>query len=174
MKGHKLKWKPAQSHDAAMISDLLNLAYRGESSWVNEALLLDGQRASPALVKRGLKDPSTRYFVCRNDMALLACCGLTLVGNEAYIGAFAVLPAYQKSGVGTHLLEEIENICMSEYGVTLFSLPVLTEQDELKQFCEKRGYLKTGQAEAFPEHLHIGTPKHQLGIEFYLKKARAF
>ncbi|WP_165942921.1 GNAT family N-acetyltransferase [Marinomonas flavescens] len=171
MKGNRFKWQFAEFDEASDISDLLNLAYRGLDNWTEETTLLDGKRASPSLVERSMKESGTYFFVCRNDTALLACIRLTLVGNEAYIGSFAVLPTYQRSGIGTHLLAEIEQIATKEYGVTFFSLPVLTGQNTLKKFYEKCGYHKTGNTEPYPVHLNIGKPKRSdVTIEFYLKK----
>jgi ribosomal protein S18 acetylase RimI-like enzyme len=172
MKGSRFKWQLARFHEVAEISDLLNLAYRGVDNWTEETQLLSGKRSTQSLVERSMNETGTYFFVCRNDAALLACARLTLVGNEAYIGSFAVLPRYQRNGIGSYLLSEIEQIVMKEYGVTFFSVPVLSEQHTLKAFYEKCGYQKNGQAEPYPAHLNIGTPKRSdIMIEFYLKKA---
>ncbi|REG81316.1 GNAT family N-acetyltransferase [Marinomonas pollencensis] len=171
MKESRFRWQLARYHDAGAISDLLNLAYRGEDNWTNEPQLLTGARSSQALVERNMKEAGTYFFVCRNDTALLACSRLTLAGNEAYIGSFAVLPVYQKRGMGSHLLSAIESIATKVYGVTFLSVSVLSEQKALKRFCENRGYQRNGKAEAYPAHLKIGSPKKRnTMIEFYLKR----
>ena len=172
MKISRYKWYPAHFSEANDISNLLNLAYRGSENWTEETMLLEGARASSSLIECSMNESGTCFFVCRNETVLLACIRLTLVGNEAYIGSFALLPKYQGKGIGTHLLSEIEKMAMLEYGVTLFSLPVLTEQTVLKRFYEKCGYHKTGYSEPYPAHLNIGKPKRSdVMIDFYLKKA---
>ena len=81
--------------DADSVAQLVNSAYRGESSWAGwttEAGLLDGLRVSISGVQRLIESVNVIIFLCFNDADLIISICIENVQDTAQIGMFVVKP----------------------------------------------------------------------------------
>lgn len=94
----KLTFRDATEADVPALVELIESAYRGDSSragWTTEADILQGQRTDPQGVREVVESPGSRLLVVERDGALVACCQLEHRGEAAYFGMFAVRPLLQ-------------------------------------------------------------------------------
>ena len=99
-----LTFRFAEPGDIPAIVDLVESAYRGESSragWTTEADLLDGQRTDAEAVAEIVADAPARLLSPRQTACSSAAASLS-GGHpaEAYFGMFSVRPAAQGQGWG--------------------------------------------------------------------------
>jgi len=168
--GLELKLEKSKIEDAKEISDLLNLAYRGSEGWTTESDLVSCHRSAISDVEAIIEQAHSYYYAHRTGKIITACICLELMGDEAYIGSFAVEPKYQSQGLGNKILEATEQLAL-EHGAQNFTMVVLSKRVELISFYERRGYRKTGVVKDYPLHLNVGIPKHSsLTIEYLQKK----
>ncbi|HEX4979590.1 MAG TPA: GNAT family N-acetyltransferase [Acidimicrobiales bacterium] len=140
-----MKVRPARPSDVARIVDLVESAYRGETSrdgWTTEADLLDGQRTDAGEVGSLLP-----HLFVTDDLA--GCFVLEPRKGVAYFGMFAVRPDRQGSGIGTALLGAAEERARL-LGLGAIEMTVLAARAELLDFYERRGYTATGERRPFP------------------------
>lgn len=170
-----LSFHKAELSDASAIADLVNSAYRGETSragWTTEADLLDGARVTTpeiaALIKR--EDAFVLVGVLRDQVvASIACERLE---NTAKFGLVAVKPSLQNKGYGREMIQAAEAITAREWRVAGFYMSVITLRTELIEFYERLGFERTGQFENFPES-PLWQPKVQaLALEYLVKIIR--
>src|SRR4051794_13311243 len=94
----------ALPEDAAVISDLLNSAYRGDGSkagWTTEADLVGGVRATESSVKEILSHPGNHFVLAENArQELLGCVHIKEEHQAVYFGMLAVSPKLQAKGIG--------------------------------------------------------------------------
>ena len=153
--------------DAEAISQLVNSAYRGDSSragWTTEADLLGGQRTDAAAILEFLQGSDTLQRVlpllCDSDGALLACLQLERDGAEGYLGQFAVSPTRQGAGLGRTLLTAAEDHARSHWRCQTMRMTVLEQRPELLAWYARRGYLPTSETVAFPyDDIRCGEPR---------------
>jgi ribosomal protein S18 acetylase RimI-like enzyme len=145
--------RPATAADIPALVDLLNSAYRGDSSragWTTEADLLDGSRTDAELLAAELADPSTTVLLAEDNAGPLACCAVTdLGGGGAYFGMFAVRPTDQGRGTGSALLSAAEEHARTG-GATRLEMTVIAQRDEIIAWYARRGYRPTGARRPFP------------------------
>lgn len=144
----------ANSDQAKEISDLVNSAYRGESSkkgWTTEADLLDGQRADPVTIRDIINKDNAVILLAENEHSgnVEGCVHLEKNGDKCYLGMLTVKPTLQGKGLGAMMLEESEAFadfwdCKSIY------MNVVGQRSELIAWYEKRGYKNTGEKKPFP------------------------
>ena len=149
--------KPA---DVAAIVELVNGAYRGDSSrrgWTTEADLIDGTRIDAAAVEDLLATPGCAVLVLRAQSGLLGCVEVRRrSAGTAYVGMLTVRPALQGSGIGRQMLAAAETYARQEY------------------WYERRGYQPTGELRPFPyEESRFGVPKSPDLRMVVLRKALA-
>lgn len=170
-----LSFHKAELSDASAIADLVNSAYRGETSragWTTEADLLDGARVTTpeiaALIKR--EDAFVLVGVLRDQVvASIACERLE---NTAKFGLVAVKPSLQNKGYGREMIQAAEAITAREWRVAGFYMSVITLRTELIEFYERLGFERTGQFESFHES-PLWQPKVQaLALEYLVKIIR--
>ncbi|MEJ2005001.1 MAG: hypothetical protein P8X57_08585 [Cyclobacteriaceae bacterium] len=68
--------KPATANDAKQLSELINSAYRGDSSregWTTEADLLDGTRTDPELTRDVINTKNTTVLKLTENNTILGC-----------------------------------------------------------------------------------------------------
>ncbi|MCU1594465.1 MAG: putative acetyltransferase [Frankiales bacterium] len=143
-----MEFRSAAPTDVEAIVDLVQSAYRGESSkqgWTSEADLLDGQRTDPEAVREVLDDLVLAY----EGEDLIGCCTLVPKDGFAYFGMFAVRPGLQGAGTGSRLLAEAERIAVDK-GAAFVEMTVLSARRELIDFYLRRGYVDTGELRPFP------------------------
>ncbi|RNL86231.1 N-acetyltransferase [Halostreptopolyspora alba] len=155
------KFRVATEADTGALVELLNSAYRGDTSrkgWTTEAHLLGGQRVDAEGVAETLATQDTRVVLAEVAGELVACCELRCGdGGEAYFGMFAVRPTEQGGGLGSRLLAEAERMAR-EWGCERLRMLVIRQRTDLVAWYERRGYHRTGVTEAFP----YGDPRYGL------------
>jgi ribosomal protein S18 acetylase RimI-like enzyme len=170
-----LTFRKATFNDLPQVAQLVNSAYRGESSkigWTTEAHLLEGQRTDAEKLQEMISEVDSHI--------LLGFTGDNLVGsvhlkkkdsNSAYLGMFAVNPQLQASGIGKLLLQESENSVAQWWGVSKILMTVIPLRTELIDWYQRRGYRRTGQIESFPsEDPRFGVPlRDDLSLEVLIK-----
>src|SRR5262249_61052837 len=97
----------ATTEDAPALVDLINSAYRGESSkagWTTEADLLGGQRVDLDGVLDMLAKPGSVFLVLERDRVLIGCLRLERTGGGGYLGLFTGSPTLQAGGIRRRML----------------------------------------------------------------------
>lgn len=106
--------------DVDAIAQLVNSAYRGESSragWTTEADFLDGLRTSADEIQQLIAAESTIILLCLNDAALMGSICIEKAQGAAHIGMFVVNPTSQGQGIGKQLLAAAENLAQQTWAV---------------------------------------------------------
>jgi ribosomal protein S18 acetylase RimI-like enzyme len=159
-----LAFRFAHAEDVPAIVDLVESAYRGESSragWTTEADLLDGRRTDAEAICSVLAGPGSAMLLAEADGQLVGCCQLERRPRaEAYFGMFAVRPGRQGQGWGRQILAEAERLARDEWSASTMELSVLAQRPELIAWYERRGYRRTGETSPFPRaNARFGVPK---------------
>jgi len=157
-----LSYRRATVEDAQAITDLVNSAYRGETSkqgWTTEANLLDGLRTTPQEIRQLVTGQDSILLLCHREAMLAGSVHIEKQGNQAYIGMFVVRPDIQGAGIGKQLLEEAETLAQKAWEVNSYVMVVITFRHELIAFYERRGYRRTGQLSEFPVNPALWIPK---------------
>lgn len=155
----------ARSNDASAIVELVNSAYRGDSSragWTTEADLLGGQRTDESAIRDFIAGaPQQRMLIHEDEHGqLLACVQLQHRGDHAYLGMLTIRPTLQASGLGRALLLAAERDAQSIWGVPRMVMTVIEQRTELIAWYERRGYVRTGETAPFPYgDARFGEPK---------------
>jgi GNAT superfamily N-acetyltransferase len=166
--------RPAITADIPALVELLNSAYRGDSSragWTTEADLLDGPRTDAELLAADLADPATTVLLAGADGGPLACCAVTdLGGGVAYFGMFAVRPTAQGRGTGSALLSAAEEHARTR-GATRMEMTVIAQRADMIAWYARRGYRPTGARRPFPYgETRYGLPRRD-DLEFVVLAA---
>ncbi|MEU1088671.1 GNAT family N-acetyltransferase [Streptomyces sp. NPDC005576] len=174
---HRLTFRDASETDAPALVELVESAYRGESSrngWTTEAHILEGRRTDEAEVREIIATPGGRLLVAERDGVIVACCQLEHRGDAAYFGMFSVRPGQQGLGLGKTVIAEAERMAREEWGVTEMQMTVITLRAELIAFYERRGYVRTGRMSPFPYgDERFGTPlRDDIEFELLVKEFR--
>ncbi|MER7817387.1 GNAT family N-acetyltransferase [Streptomyces sp. NPDC096153] len=149
----QLSYRDATSSDVPALVELIESAYRGDSSrtgWTTEADILDGQRTDPEGVRQVIGASGSRLLVVERDGELVACCQLEHRGDAAYFGMFAVRPGLQGGGLGRLVIAEAERLVGETWGVSEMHMTVISVREELIAWYERRGYRRTGRMTPFP------------------------
>lgn len=154
----------AQSADVGAIVQLVNSAYRGDTSrrgWTTEADLIDGTRIDAAGVEELIASSDRAVLVVRAQTGLLGCVQVDRHGSDgAYVGMLSIRPALQGSGIGRQLLTAAETFARTEYGAQWTEMTVISVREELIAWYERRGYHPTGETRPFPYNdMRFGVPK---------------
>jgi GNAT superfamily N-acetyltransferase len=168
--------------DAPAIEDIVQSAYRGETSregWTTEADLLDGVRTDRVAVAAAISGPAGLMLVAVDATAdpaapdegsvaeVLACCQLERRdGGVAYFGMFAVRPRRQGGGVGRRLLAAAEDYASTRWSARAMEMTVIVQRDELIDWYVRRGYVRTRETRPFPYgDVRFGRPRRD-DLEF--------
>ena len=161
-----LIFQKAEISDANNIAQLVNSAYRGESSrkgWTTEADLLEGQRTTTADVAKIIKrnDAFILLGLLNNEIIATICCELQVNAgnNTAHFGMIAVTPKLQNKGYGKQIIAAAEALTRRELGAVGFTITVISIRHELIVFYEKLGYQRTGEFKDFPKNPDLWQPK---------------
>ncbi|MGW4034584.1 GNAT family N-acetyltransferase [Streptomyces sp. NPDC004838] len=170
----ELTFRAAVDADVPMIVDLIQSAYRGDSSrrgWTTEADLIGGTRIDAAGVREVIVSPGSRMVAVERDGEPVACFQLEHRGDAAYFGMFAVRPGLQGGGLGRLIIAEAERAAREEWGVREMHMTVISLRDELIAWYERRGYRRTGELTPFPYgDERVGTPfRDDLTFELLVK-----
>lgn len=147
---------PAQAADLPAVAELVNSAYRGDSSrqgWTTEADLLGGQRTDPATLAADLAArPGSRLLTLRDAPGgpLLASVWLEPAGDDVwYLGMLTVRPNLQDRRLGRTLLEGAEAEARA-HGGRRMRMTVIDVRESLIAWYARRGYAATGETRPFP------------------------
>ena len=162
-----ISFRKATIQDSSQIADLVNSAYRGDSSkkgWTTEADLLGGQRTDAQKIQEMIESPTAQIELAI-DSTILGCVYLNTEKDQTlYLGMLTVNPELQTKGLGKLLLNRVEEIAQ-EKNCTTIRMTVISVRKELISFYERRGFVLTGEKEPFPEgDPRFGIP--QMKLEF--------
>ncbi|OGX91680.1 GNAT family N-acetyltransferase [Hymenobacter coccineus] len=167
--------RPATAADVPALAALVNAAYRGEASrqsWTTEAHLLDGPRIDEAALHELLGAPGGGFLLAVGPGGqLVGGVYLQAQGPRLYLGTLAVAPAAQAHGLGRRLLDAAEAQARQQ-GCTHLKITVVAARTELLAWYERRGYVRTGATEPFPDTTRFGRPRQPLAL-VVLEKAVA-
>jgi ribosomal protein S18 acetylase RimI-like enzyme len=154
--------------DAAAITALLNVAYRGEGSkqgWTTEAHLIAGEvRANENSVKEVIaKHGSVMLKFLDDQQQLVGCVNLQQHNDKVYLGMFSVVPQLQGAGIGKQLLKAAEEYALQVQCKAVYMM-VISVRTELINWYERYGYKDTGERKPFAEDGESG--KHLQPLEF--------
>ena len=148
-----LHFRDARPADVAAVVDLVESAYRGESSragWTTEAHLLDGQRTDFDEVVSMIARIDSAVVLAERDGELLGCCHLERRKfASAYFGMFAVRPVLQGAGIGRALVAEAQRRA-ADWGCEQMRMTVIRQRDDLLAWYGRLGFSPTGETEPFP------------------------
>ena len=140
--------------DTAALVELVNRAYRGESSrrgWTTEEHLLGGQRTDAAAIDTLLAAPGHVILVMRDAATLLGCVLLEMKGDSTcYLGMLTISPDLQGQGLGERLLRAGEGWAVTHLACTAMEMTVIEQRADLIPWYERRGYRSTGEHRPFP------------------------
>ena len=155
----------AQVTDASALAELINSAYRGDSSrvgWTTEADLLNGGRTDEADLVEKMSHPGHRFLKYIESDQLLGCVYIHADGHRLYLGMLSVKPKWQNKGIGKKLMAASEEQgrllgCRSVY------MLVISERTELIEWYSRHGYRETGERRPFLiNDIRFGLPKKTL------------
>lgn len=172
-----LNFHKAELVDAEAIAQLINTAYRGETSrkgWTTEADLLDGLRTTTAEVGKVIKrdDAFILIGVLKDQIVATMCCEWQEIAGKdtVHFGMIAVKPTLQNKGYGKSLIQAAEAITLREWRVAGFHMTVISVRHELIAFYERLGYMRTGEFKDFPENSALWQPKVEgLNLQYLAK-----
>jgi GNAT superfamily N-acetyltransferase len=167
-----ITFREAALPDVELINQLVNSAYRGESSkagWTTEADLLGGQRTDSEKLREMISDPSSGIELAFDGEELLGCVYVRREVDALYFGMLTVKPNIQNQGLGKILLLQVEKLAR-DWGLSIIRMDVIQKRKELIAFYERRGYKWTGKTAPFPERdPRFGLPKTKLEFLIYEK-----
>lgn len=159
--------------DAAAITQLLNKAYRGESSrggWTTEADLIAGDVRTDEndVLNTMTKEGSVFLKYVDLQQNIIGCVNLQKHGYRLYLGMFSVSPQQQGSGIGKQILKAAEYYAvLVECGSIYMS--VISARAELIAWYQRHGYSPNGERIKFEEDGLTG--RHLQPLEFvFLEK----
>jgi len=154
--------------DAAKLVDLLNSAYRGDSSkqgWTTEAHLIAGNvRTNEQSVIDVINQPGSVVLKCTDEQNhIIGTVNLQKQDHKLYLGMFSVSPASQGGGIGKKLLVAAEDHAR-EVDCSMIYMTVISVRTELIDWYKRNGYVDTGERKPFTEDGLTG--KHLQKLEF--------
>lgn len=160
----------ASTEDIPQIVELLNSAYRGESSkkgWTTEADLIAGERRTDfANVKQVMDQQGSLILKYTNEEGnIIGTVNLQQHDRGVYLGMFAVSPNQQGSGIGKQLLKAADKHAKT-VGSEKIYMSVISVRKELIDWYKRHGYAETGERKPFVEDDLTG--KHLQKLEFLI------
>jgi GNAT superfamily N-acetyltransferase len=147
--------RPATLTELPALSELVNSAYRGDSSrlgWTTEADLLGGQRTDVNTLRAQLAAEDSALLVAEaHGGGCVGCVSLErTAGGGAYIGMLTVEPRAQRAGLGKAILAQAEQYAARTWGATSVSMTVIAQRADILEWYARRGYRDTGETQPFP------------------------
>ncbi len=158
----------AAAVDSIAIKNLLNSAYRGETSkqgWTTEARFIAGDtRTNDTKLQQIMEQPGSIFLKYTNEQQkIIACVNLQQHGIKIYLGMFSVSPQLQGGGIGKQILQAAEEYA-GHIKAALIYMTVITARTELINWYKRNGYADTGERKPFVEDEISG--KHLQPLEF--------
>ncbi|HVP50324.1 MAG TPA: GNAT family N-acetyltransferase [Candidatus Bathyarchaeia archaeon] len=126
--------RDANDFDVPAITDLINCAFSVERFFKT------GDRTDEAQVHDLMRTGS--FLLLTEHDSLIACVYVKITGERSYIGMLAVDPAQQKSGLGSRMMREAEDLSRRA-GCKFVDLRVVDIRPELSLIYGKIGYVET-------------------------------
>lgn len=149
-----LAFRVARAADADAVANLVNTAYRGDSSrrgWTTETDLVGGPRTDADWLAEIVATPGNVVLLALRGELLVGCVHLESThGGGAFLGMLTVRPDLQAAGLGRQLLAAAERLAAKALGAVFVELTVLDARTELVAWYERRGYGRTDGQRAFP------------------------
>jgi ribosomal protein S18 acetylase RimI-like enzyme len=148
-----IQYRHAVKQDAAIIANLVNSAYRGDSSragWTTEADLLTGSRINAEEICSLIEADNSIILLCLQDDVIVGCVHLEKTDDAAYLGMFVVQPGLQGAGIGKAFMQQAEMVVQVLWNVKKMWLSVISLRSELIAYYERRGFVRTGRFKPFP------------------------
>jgi ribosomal protein S18 acetylase RimI-like enzyme len=160
-----IKILKATPSDIPALSQLVNSAYRGESSrmgWTTEADHLDGTRTDEDGLVEMLHHPKSTILKYEESGKIIGCVYLEIQHDKLYLGMLTTTPELQGKGIGKKLLYAAEEHAR-ENNCHFITMNVLTGRKELIDWYVRHGYHVTDEKKPFAfDHPRFGKPKFQL------------
>ena len=157
----------AISTDTGELVDLINSAYRGETSksgWTSESHLLEGSRIDTDTIAGYLSDPAVDILkYLDHDGVIKGCVYLELKADSVYLGMLTVSPWQQNKGIGRELLAAADDYCRKKQCIGL-QITVITTRLELIDWYKRRGFYETGEIRPFRVPEKFGKPKQPIEL----------
>nr|WP_299038224.1 GNAT family N-acetyltransferase [uncultured Psychrobacter sp.] len=193
-KAAKAFLRQADANDVSALEQLLNLCYRQDEGWTNEADLVGGIRTTADELAGVIANPKHYVFVYpQTDTGerggkeigeLLGCIAVDIKvetgsdkkshSSKAYIGMFAVHPKLQGCGVGNEILQAAETFAtrhLTNNGQpSRLTMSILSHRPELLAYYQRRGYQLNGNSMPFPIDGNNGEPKRDDLVLLELEK----
>lgn len=193
-KAAKVFLRQADANDVSALEQLLNLCYRQDEGWTNEADLVGGIRTTADELAGVIANPKHYVFVYpqtdtderggKEIGELLGCIAVDIKvetgsdkkshSNKAYIGMFAVHPKLQGAGIGNVILQAAETFAerhlKSNNQPTRLTMSILSHRPELLAYYQRRGYQLNGNSMPFPVDGNNGEPKRDDLVLLELEK----
>ncbi|MCJ8208691.1 GNAT family N-acetyltransferase [Mucilaginibacter sp. RS28] len=145
--------------DTAELTQLVNSAYRGESSkagWTTESHLLDGQRIDDEMMLAYLQDENAKILKYTNEGGvIIGCVYVEKKGDQLYLGMLTVSPTLQGGGIGRKLIAAAEAEARKQ-GCNAVTMTVISTRAELIAWYERNGYKATGEVRPFHTEERFG------------------
>ncbi len=142
----------ATAEDVSALNQLINSAYRGESSkkgWTTEANILEGKRTTEAELTEIIKDKKNTILKYTENNQIIGCVLLVEKEAELYLGMLTVDPGLQNTGIGKKLMQQAE-IHAKNLDFSKIVMTVISVREELISWYKRKGYVDTGAREPFP------------------------
>jgi ribosomal protein S18 acetylase RimI-like enzyme len=163
--------RAAAVEDVPALVDLVNSAYRGDSSragWTTEADLLGGVRIDAERLTSAVRSPGNVILVHEEAGAIVACVHLQRTGDECYLGMLTTRPTLQGRGIGRLMVGAAEQWAVTHWQSHAMHMTVIVQRTELIEWYKRRGYAVTGQRKPFPYgDARFGEPRRP-DLEFHL------
>lgn len=157
----------ANLSDIAALKDLLNQAYRGETSrqgWTTEAHLIAGDvRTNDNNLQQVMEQPGSVILKYTHDGLITGCVNLQQHEHRIYLGMFSVSPQMQGGGIGKQLLYAAEEYARHLQCTSIY-MTVISVRSELINWYQRHGYRDTGERKPFIEDDTTG--RHLQPLEF--------
>lgn len=139
----------AQLTDVPALTQLVNSAYRGETSklgWTSESHLLEGIRIDEAELSSYFERPEiTILKYTDNQDKIIGCVYLEKAAHQRlYLGMLSVSPLLQNGSIGRQLLSAADEHASKE-GCNFIKISVITSRHELIAWYQRRGFMPTGE-----------------------------
>ncbi|HMJ47651.1 MAG TPA: GNAT family N-acetyltransferase [Ferruginibacter sp.] len=156
--------------DVPAINNLLNQAYRGESSrqgWTTEANIIEGEtRTDESDLEKIIHQPGSVFLTFNdNTRGIIGCVNLKKEGRKMYLGMFSVSPRLQGGGIGKKILQASEEYA-GQIQCDIIYMSVISVRKEIIDWYIRHGYYDTGTRKPFVEDGLTG--KHLQPLEFMI------
>lgn len=163
-----ISFKQATTNDAETIVNLVNSAYRGDSSragWTTEADLLEGPRTNQKEIVSLIERDDSMVLLCLRGDQIVGSVNVEKKGTAGYLGLFVVSPKLQGGGIGKQFIRAAEIESQKTWGTLKMTMSVITMRKELITYYERRGYKRTGILKPFPTEESESIPQMDLQLE---------